>query len=128
LRAVRLGDFSLPAVTRGNLQDAGGGWSEHASESKSVLTGGCQCGAIRFAVSAHSGKIHLAIADVPEGVLRSPFASFADIEHSDFNLETLRKPRGRSDQPLHRPSEIFSARPVSRRGAFAASAARVSRS
>ena len=55
-----------------------------ASESKSVLTGGCQCGAIRFAVSGAPAKISICHCRMCQKAAGAPFASFADIENGDF--------------------------------------------
>ena len=55
-----------------------------ASETKPVLTGGCQCGAIRFAVSAAPAKVSICHCRMCQKASGAPFASFADIEKSDF--------------------------------------------
>ena len=52
--------------------------------SKSVLTGGCQCGAVRFAVSKAPGRISICHCRMCQKASGAPFASFADIEHADF--------------------------------------------
>ena len=51
---------------------------------KPVLTGGCQCGAIRFAVSAAPAKISICHCRMCQKASGAPFASFADIEKSEF--------------------------------------------
>ena len=56
-----------------------------ASESKSVLTGGCQCGAVRFALSAPPARISICHCRMCQKASGAPFASFADIEHADFS-------------------------------------------
>ena len=55
-----------------------------ASETKSVLTGGCQCGAVRFAVSAPPARISICHCRMCQKASGAPFASFADIETTDF--------------------------------------------
>ena len=55
-----------------------------ASESKSVLAGGCQCGAIRFALSAPPAKISICHCRMCQKASGAPFASLADIDHADF--------------------------------------------
>jgi len=56
-----------------------------ASETKSDLTGGCQCGAVRFALSAPPARISICHCRMCQKASGAPFASFADIEHSDFS-------------------------------------------
>ena len=56
-----------------------------AEQSKSVLTGGCQCGAVRFAVSAPPARISICHCRMCQKASGAPFASFADIEQSDFS-------------------------------------------
>jgi hypothetical protein len=51
---------------------------------KPVLTGGCQCGAIRFAVSATPKRISICHCRMCQKATGAPFASFADIERADF--------------------------------------------
>jgi hypothetical protein len=51
---------------------------------KPVLTGGCQCGAIRFALSRPPGRISICHCRMCQKATGAPFASFADIEHADF--------------------------------------------
>ena len=51
---------------------------------KPVLTGGCQCGAIRFALSAPPKKISICHCRMCQKATGAPFASFADIDRSDF--------------------------------------------
>src|SRR5271170_593652 len=55
-----------------------------ASDAKSGLTGGCQCGAIRFAVSGLPAKISICHCRMCQKAAGAPFASFADIEKGDF--------------------------------------------
>ena len=52
--------------------------------NKTVLTGGCQCGAIRFAVSGGPAKISICHCRMCQKASGAPFASFADIENADF--------------------------------------------
>ena len=52
--------------------------------TKPVLTGGCQCGAIRFALSAPPVKVSICHCRMCQKASGAPFASFADIERSDF--------------------------------------------
>ena len=54
------------------------------SETKPVLTGGCQCGAIRFALSAAPVKVSICHCRMCQKASGAPFASFADIERGDF--------------------------------------------
>jgi hypothetical protein len=49
-----------------------------------VLTGGCQCGAVRFAVSGLPAKISICHCRMCQKASGAPFASFADIENADF--------------------------------------------
>ena len=54
------------------------------SETKPVLTGGCQCGAIRFALASAPARISICHCRMCQKASGAPFASFADIEHADF--------------------------------------------
>ena len=54
------------------------------AETKPVLTGGCQCGAIRFAVKAAPVKVSICHCRMCQKATGAPFASFADIERADF--------------------------------------------
>jgi len=53
--------------------------------TKPVLTGGCQCGAIRFALNAAPVKISICHCRMCQKASGAPFASFADIEKSEFS-------------------------------------------
>jgi hypothetical protein len=52
--------------------------------TKPVLTGGCQCGAIRFALSAPPAKVSICHCRMCQKASGAPFASFAEIEKADF--------------------------------------------
>jgi hypothetical protein len=52
--------------------------------AKPVLTGGCQCGAVRFALSAPPHKVSICHCRMCQKASGAPFASFAEIEKSDF--------------------------------------------
>ena len=47
--------------------------------SKPVLTGGCQCGAVRFALTAAPDKVSICHCRVCQKASGAPFASFAEI-------------------------------------------------
>ena len=55
--------------------------------TKPVLTGGCQCGAIRFALKAVPVKVSICHCRMCQKAAGAPFASFADIEHARFRLD-----------------------------------------
>jgi hypothetical protein len=52
--------------------------------AKPVLTGGCQCGAVRFALSAPPTKVSICHCRMCQKASGAPLASFAEIEQSDF--------------------------------------------
>jgi hypothetical protein len=52
--------------------------------TKPVFTGGCQCGAVRFAISAPPNKISICHCRMCQKATGSPFASFADVNRTDF--------------------------------------------
>src|ERR1700738_5503841 len=52
--------------------------------AKPLLTGGCQCGAIRFALSAAPVKVSVCHGRMCQKAAGAPFASFADIDRGDF--------------------------------------------
>jgi hypothetical protein len=54
------------------------------ADTKLLLTGGCQCGAIRFAVTATPVKISICHCRMCQKASGAPFASFADIDKNDF--------------------------------------------
>ena len=64
--------------------------------TKPVLTGGCQCGAIRFALSAPPTKVSICHCRMCQKASGAPFASFADIEKERFRLD----PRQAGGVPL----------------------------
>ena len=92
------------------------------SATKPVLTGGCQCGAVRFALSAAPVKVSIYHCRMCQKAAGAPFASFADIELGDFAWT-----RGKPSAFRSSPSAI-SAQTAARRSAFAASTARGARS
>jgi hypothetical protein len=54
-------------------------------EAKPVLTGGCQCGTIRFALKAAPTRVSICHCRMCQKAVGAPFASFADIEKSDLS-------------------------------------------
>ena len=54
------------------------------ADAKPVLTGGCQCGASRFALKAAPVKVSICHCRMCQKASGAPFASFADIEKGDF--------------------------------------------
>jgi len=55
-----------------------------SEETKPILTGGCQCGAIRFALKAPPLRVSICHCRMCQKASGAPFASFADIGKSDF--------------------------------------------
>ena len=51
---------------------------------KPVFTGGCQCGAVRFAVTATPNRVSICHCRMCQKASGAPFASFADINKTDF--------------------------------------------
>ena len=54
------------------------------ADTKPVLTGGCQCGAVRFALKAVPNRVSICHCRMCQKAAGAPFASFADIERTDF--------------------------------------------
>ena len=55
------------------------------AERKAVLTGGCQCGAVRFAVYAAAPvRISLCHCRMCQKAIAGPFMALADVRHEDF--------------------------------------------
>jgi hypothetical protein len=52
--------------------------------AKPTLTGGCQCGAIRFSLSAAPTRISICHCRMCQKAAGAPFASFADIPRENF--------------------------------------------
>ncbi|MGJ4904515.1 GFA family protein [Bradyrhizobium sp. HKCCYLRH2060] len=53
-------------------------------ESKPVLTGGCQCGAIRYALMSAPSKVSICHCRMCQKASGAPFASFAEINNESF--------------------------------------------
>ncbi|BBO13871.1 GFA family protein [Bradyrhizobium sp. TM102] len=51
---------------------------------KPVLSGGCQCGAVRFGVTTAPTRISICHCRMCQKAAGAPFASFADINKTDF--------------------------------------------
>ncbi len=51
---------------------------------KPVLTGGCQCGALRYALSAAPIRVSICHCRMCQKATGGAFAAFADIPHVDF--------------------------------------------
>jgi hypothetical protein len=49
-----------------------------------ILTGGCQCGAVRFALYAQPGRIGLCHCRMCQKQVGGPFIALAEVAHEDF--------------------------------------------
>jgi hypothetical protein len=49
-----------------------------------LLTGGCQCGAIRYALSAPPERVHLCHCRMCQKAVGGPFGAFAPVRRRDF--------------------------------------------
>ena len=67
--------------TARRLSTDGAGMTE---AGKPVFTGGCQCGAVRFAISATPNRVSICHCRMCQKASGAPFASFADINRTDF--------------------------------------------
>lgn len=56
-----------------------------AVASKPVLTGGCQCGAIRFALTAAPTRVSICHCRMCQKASGAPFAALADIPNESFS-------------------------------------------
>jgi hypothetical protein len=56
-----------------------------ASGTKSVFAGGCQCGAVRFALSAAPVRVSVCHCRMCQKATGAPFASLADIAQKNFS-------------------------------------------
>src|ERR1700761_1796037 len=54
-------------------------------DAKPVLTGGCQCGAVRFALKAIPVRVSICHCRMCQKASGAPFASLADIDQTDFS-------------------------------------------
>src|ERR1700758_1943389 len=54
------------------------------ADTNPVLPGGCQCGAVRFAVKAAPRRVSICHCRMCQKASGAPFASFADIDNADF--------------------------------------------
>ena len=90
-RAARRGRQRFHLRRRRRAGDAAGSLAADGvsmtEATKPVLTGGCQCGAVRFALSAPPAKISICHCRMCQKASGAPFASFADIEHDRFRLD-----------------------------------------
>ncbi len=87
LRAAGVGDFIFAGGDAlATLRDAWQRMEQSMTEASNtpVLTGGCQCGAVRFALSAPPARISICHCRMCQKATGAPFASFADIEHEHF--------------------------------------------
>jgi hypothetical protein len=53
-------------------------------ETRPLFTGGCQCGAVRFALKATPAKVSICHCRMCQKAAGAPFASFADMERGDL--------------------------------------------
>ncbi len=55
-----------------------------SATAKPVMTGGCQCGAIRFASQVEPRRISVCHCRMCQKAVAGPFAAFAEVPHGDF--------------------------------------------
>lgn len=54
------------------------------TQREAVLTGGCQCGAVRYALYARPEGTHLCHCRMCQKAVGGPFAALAPVRHEDF--------------------------------------------
>ena len=114
LRGAGVGDFIFAGgdalAMLGSLAADG---VNMTAASKPVLTGGCQCGAIRFAVSGAPAKISICHCRMCQKASGAPFASFADIEHAISPGPAASRRRSNPPRSPSATSAPIAARPLS---------------
>lgn len=55
-----------------------------ATARQPVMTGGCQCGAVRFAIYAKPSRLSLCHCRMCQKAVGGPFIALADVLHSEF--------------------------------------------
>ena len=55
-----------------------------SEETKAVLVGGCQCGAVRYALFAPPSGVHICHCRMCQRAVGGPFAALAPVELADF--------------------------------------------
>ena len=55
-----------------------------SEETKAVLVGGCQCGAVRYALFARPSGVHICHCRMCQRAMGGPFAALAPVKLADF--------------------------------------------
>lgn len=58
--------------------------SDHGLDRVAALTGGCQCGAVRYALYAQPEDVHVCHCRMCQRAVGGPFAALAPVRQADF--------------------------------------------